>query len=262
MLKLSKSREHAFACCREVDAICHDQGQTSLPKGVNVPSTGGERLLHPTDAAQQQPLPQPMEKPPLPGHSRALKWSQAGFTPVPLHGWLSPFKGAAHGSVPEGVLPGHELQKVHSRPGAAADSSSGGSQATRVGSMPGQMSGLTGSPGRWADRAGQLPGAERQESQISDRLLPELDALLEANRCPELPGPGPPGPAYELLLPPAMAMQHPLSGRLGVLRLNAALLGARKRHSIRACCASLLLVRCWGVDMLAAQCTLTREPSL
>ena len=87
--------------------------------------------------------------------------------------------------------------------------------------MPGQMSGLTGSPGRWVDRAGQLPGAERQERQLSGGLLPELDALLEADGCPELPGPGPPGPSHELLLPPALALQHPLGGPPGVFLCNA-----------------------------------------
>ena len=91
--------------------------------------------------------------------------------------------------------------------------------------MPGQMSALTGSPGHWADRAGQLPGAERQDSQLSDRLLPELDALLEADGCPELPGPGAPGPAHGLLLPPASALQHPLSGPLGVLLSDPAVPG-------------------------------------
>ena len=183
-----------LACRREVDAIRHDQGRACLPRGDSVPSAGGEHLLPQTDAARQQPPPQPAEKPPLPGHSRALKLGQAGFTSVPLHGWLSPFKRAAGGPQRwEGRLPGHELQRLHFRPGAA-DSFSGGSQATRVGSMPGQMSGLTGSPGRWAGQAGQLPGAERQDSQLSDRLLPELDALLEADGCPELPGPGLPGP--------------------------------------------------------------------
>ena len=205
-----------LACRREVDAIRHDEGRVSLPRGDSIPSAGVERLLPQPDAAWQQPPPQPAEKPPLPGHSRALRLGQPGITSVPLHGWLSPFKRAACGPVMEGGLPGHELQRLHFRPGAA-DSSSGGSQATRVGSMPGQMSGLMGSPGRWAGQAGQLPGAERQDSQLSDRLLPELDALLEADGCPELPGPGPPGPAHGLLLPPALALQHPLSGPVGVL---------------------------------------------
>ena len=150
-----------------------------------------------------------------------------------LHGWLSPFKGAASGSVPDGGLLDHEQQRMHPRPGAAADSSSGGSQATRVGSMPGQMSMLTGSPGAWADRAGQLPGAERQERQLSDRLLPELDALLEAYGCPDLPSPGPPGPSHRLLLPPALALQHPLSGPPGALLCDAAVPGAGVQISSR-----------------------------
>ncbi|CAK0731975.1 hypothetical protein CVIRNUC_000068 [Coccomyxa viridis] len=212
---LAHRNQEKHLLAREVDAIRHDQGEASLPGGVRVPSAGGDCRLPQTDASRQQPPPQLAEKPPLPGHSRALRSSQAGCASVPLHGSLSPFKRAAFGSMLEGGLPGHELQRSQSRPGAAADSSSGGSQATRVGSMPGQMSALTGSPGHWADRAGQLPGAERQDSQLSDRLLPELDALLEADGCPELPGPGAPGPAHGLLLPPASALQHPLSGPLG-----------------------------------------------
>ena len=222
------------ACRREVDAIRHDQGRATLPGGGSVPSAGGERLFPQPDAARPQPPPQPAEKPPLPGHSRALRSSQAGITPSPLHGWLSPFKRAACGPVLEGGLPGHELQRSHSRPGATADSSSGGSQATRAGSMPGQMSGLTGSPGRWAGQAGQLPGAERQDSQ----LLPELDALLEADGCPELPGQGPPGPA--------LALQHPLNGLLGVLLCDTAVPGAGRRALSRdtalLCC--LCCVEC------------------
>ena len=157
------------------------------------------------------------QRPPLPGHVSALRLSHAGPAPVPLHEWFSPFKGAAFGSIPEGRLPDQELQRLHSRPGLAADSSSGGSQVTRVGSVSGQMSGLTGSPRRWADRAGQLPGTERQERQLSDRLLPELDVLMEADCCPELPDPGPPGLSRGPLLPPALALQRPLSGPPGAL---------------------------------------------
>ena len=189
--------------------LLHRQAKAPLPAGATVPSAVSEYLSPQAAAAQQQPLP------PLPGHSSALRSSQTGLTQVALHGWLSPFKGAAFGSTPEGGLPDREQQALSSRPGAAADSSSGGSQATRAGSMPGQMSGLTGSPGAWAERAGQLPGTERQERQLSDRLLPELDALLEADGCPDLPSSSRLGP--HRLLPPALALQHSLSGPPGAL---------------------------------------------
>ena len=231
---------------RELDAILHSQGQALLPGDAGVPSAGDELLLPQTDAAQLQPPLHPAEKPPLYGYTRALRSSQAGFAPVPLHGWLSPFKAAAAlGSVPEGELSDHEQQRLQPRPGAAADSSSGGSQATRVGSIPGQVSGLMGSPGSWADLAGQLPGALCPERQLSGRLPPELDALLEADRCPELPGPGPPGPAHRLLLLPALALQHPLSGSLGLSLFDASVPGAvdlSLRHSARLCC--LCCVQC------------------
>ena len=109
--------------------------------------------------------------------------------------------------------------------------------------MPGQMSGLLGSLGRRADQAGQSPGAERQERQLSGGLLPELDALLEADGCPELPGPSPPGPAHGLLLPPALALQHPFSGPIGVLLCDAAV-PEPDDESVNAYYSSLLLVLC------------------
>ena len=238
--------------------VLQSKGRALLPGGANAPSAGDGHLLPQLDAAQLQPLLQPADKPPLHGHTRALRPSQAGFTPVPLHAWLSPFKAAAFGAVPEGGLPDYEQQRSQARPGAAADSSSGGSQVTRVGSMAGQMSGLTGSPGSWADRAGQPPSAERQERQPSGGLLPELDALLEADRCPELPGPGAPGLAHGLLLPPALALQHPLSGSLGMFPFNVFVPGAVKDFSCRhvACLCCLCCARCY---MHAAQCDLRRE---